>query len=298
MAVHVSNVEAYFQYHPSLAPNILALILFLLVTLVISVQNVKHRSPYMWIVSFTGGLEVGGYISRLVAARTVDLNAYITQLVLTILAPNFLALANYMTVGKVAEHLKLSGRFLNTKTIAGVFFAIDIITIAVQGAGSAIVSSTLQTKGSASESGETIILVGLAVQLAFFALFILVTLYVYRCQGKMPPTAAAPKQVYICLLLTIILITIRNIFRVAETAMKWTGYLMVHEVFFYCLDALPIFLAFCVYSALHFGKYLNIAREPVLVHATSRKTKAQMGPHPAGTSSSGTVLQADSSRLV
>ena len=133
------------------------------------------------------------------------------------------------------EHLKLSGRFLNTKTIAGVFFAIDIVTIAVQRAGSAIVSSTLQTKGSASESGETIILIGLAVQLAFFALFILVTLYVYRCQKKMPPSAAAPKQVYICLLLTIILITIRNIFRVAETAMKWTGYLMVHEVFFYII---------------------------------------------------------------
>lgn len=88
MTVHLRNVEAYFQYHPSLAPNILALILFFLVTLVISVQNGKHRSPYMWIVSFTGGLEVGGYISRLVAARTADLNAYITQLVVTILAPS------------------------------------------------------------------------------------------------------------------------------------------------------------------------------------------------------------------
>lgn len=114
----------------------------------------------------------------------------------------------------------------------------------------------------------------------------------------MSPSAAAPKQVYICLLLTIILITIRNIFRVAETAMKWTGYLMVHEVFFYCLDALPIFLAFCVYSALHFGKYLNITREPVLVHTISRKTKAQIEPRAGGTLAAATPLQADRSRLV
>ena len=37
----------------------------------------------------------------------------------------------------------------------------------------------------------------------------------------------------------------------------WSGYLNTHEKYFYCLDALPIFVAFCVYSVLHFGKYLD-----------------------------------------
>ena len=37
----------------------------------------------------------------------------------------------------------------------------------------------------------------------------------------------------------------------------WGGYLNTHEKYFYCLDALPIFVAFCIYSALHLGKYLD-----------------------------------------
>ena len=37
----------------------------------------------------------------------------------------------------------------------------------------------------------------------------------------------------------------------------WSGYLNTHEKYFYCLDALPIFVAFCIYSVLHFGKYLD-----------------------------------------
>ncbi len=37
----------------------------------------------------------------------------------------------------------------------------------------------------------------------------------------------------------------------------WSGYLNTNEKYFYCLDALPIFTAFCVYSLLHFGRYLQ-----------------------------------------
>lgn len=37
----------------------------------------------------------------------------------------------------------------------------------------------------------------------------------------------------------------------------WNGYLNVHEKYFYSLDAAPIFAAFCVYSGLHFGHYME-----------------------------------------
>ena len=36
----------------------------------------------------------------------------------------------------------------------------------------------------------------------------------------------------------------------------WEGRYNSDEVYFYTLDALPIFVAFCVYSVLHFGLYL------------------------------------------
>ena len=85
-------------------------------------------------------------------------------------------------VGKIAEQLDLKGKFLNAKTLASGFFLIDFICIGVQGAGAAIISATLQSSGTASESGTNIYLVGLAIQLFFFASFAGVTAYVYHLQ--------------------------------------------------------------------------------------------------------------------
>ena len=118
-----------------------------------------------------------------------------------------------------------AGRFLNTKTIASVFFIIDVICIGVQGAGSAIISSTLQSTGKASTTGSTIVLIGLAIQLFFFATFSIVTAYVYHLQ-RTKAAAKVPFTVYICLLATILLITMRNAYRVVEIAVSRAAVLL------------------------------------------------------------------------
>lgn len=270
------TVEDYFQYKPSLALNIIALVLFFSITVIISVQNVKYKSKFMWVVTFTGCLEVAGYVCHLISGETVNLTGYICYLVFVILAPNFLALANYIAVGKIAERMGLSGRFLNAKTIAIVFFVIDLICIGVQGAGSAIVSSTLQDEGAASQSGENIILIGLAIQLFFFASFTFVALYVLSLQRKGSTRNVSPLA-FVCLFVTIALITLRNIYRVIEIADAWDGKYNTHEVYFYCLDALPIFLAFCVYSLLHLGRYLPPVAKGIIAGAQPLGTSTHDG---------------------
>ncbi len=67
-----------------------------------------------------------------------------------------------------------TGKFLNAKSIATAFFIIDLICIGVQGGGSAIISSTLQNDDKASTTGQTVVLIGLAIQLFFFASFTIV----------------------------------------------------------------------------------------------------------------------------
>jgi hypothetical protein len=247
-----NTVESYYQYKPSLALSLVALVLFFTVATVIAIQTYKYRPRcrFMWIVVFTGGLEVAGYISHIIAAQTVNNSAYVSYLVFTILAPNFLALANYIAVGRVAEQLQLSGRFLNAKSIAAAFFIIDLICIGIQGAGSAILSSSLNNNGAASTSGETVVLIGLAIQLFFFSSFTLVAGkmhieiqgsimlqllmklqvqvtqhvvmlagYVYRLQ-QTQASNKVPGQVYVCLFVTIALITLRNVYRVIELAVS------------------------------------------------------------------------------
>ena len=45
--------------------------------------------------------------------------------------------------------------------------------------------------------------------------------------------------------------------RPVHVQVGWGGYLNTHEKYFYCLDALPILVAFCIYSLLPFGEYLD-----------------------------------------
>ena len=239
-------VEDYFQYKPNVALNSVALGLFAAVSAVIAVQTVKYKQKYMWIVVFTGCLEVAGYVSRLIASKQVNLGAYIANLVFIILAPNFLALANYVTVGKIAERLELSGRFLNTKSISIGFFVIDIICIAVQGGGSASISSTLQEAGVASETGTRVVLVGLAVQLFFFASFTVVTAYVYYLQ-RTKAARKVPLLLYVGLTATILLITLRNIYRVIEIAVSDHAWKLFSSII--CLHCLVI-LSACAWLLL------------------------------------------------
>ena len=87
-----TSVEDYYQYKPSIPVNIVALVLFSAITVIIAAQNVKYKQRYMWVIVFTGCLEIAGYISRLISSEKVNLGAYIANLVFIILAPNFLAL--------------------------------------------------------------------------------------------------------------------------------------------------------------------------------------------------------------
>ena len=140
-------------------------------------------------------------------------------------------------------------------------------------AGSAIVSSTLQENGITSQSGERIILVGLAIQLAAFALFVCLTLYIFQ-KSRQSAGPRVPIQVFLCMWGTLAFIAIRNIYRIVEIAIGWAGYLNTHEVYFYTLDALPIFLAFLVFIALPYGRYLSDA--PVMQEGPKQGVQADV----------------------
>ena len=91
-----------------------------------------------------------------------------------------------------------------------------------------MISSTLQDTGVASHSGETTVLIGLAIQLFFFFLFACLTVYIYRADRR--AASRVPIQVYMCMWLTMLGITIRNIYRIVEIGIGWAGYLNTHEV--------------------------------------------------------------------
>jgi hypothetical protein len=59
------------------------------------------------------------------------------------------------------------------------------------------------------------------------------------------------RRLLYALYITLILITIRNIFRLIEFSDGVHGYIATHEAFFYSLDALPIFAGLIVLAVVH-----------------------------------------------
>lgn len=73
--------------------------------------------------------------------------------------------------------------------------------------------------------------------------------------------------------------------RPVHVQVGWGGYLNTREKYFYCLDALPIFVAFCIYSLLPFGKYLGAplalrlptTAKEIIVNDSSSSMQAPVG---------------------
>ena len=130
---------------------------------------------------------------------------------------------------------------------------------------------TASSSSSTQQLGTRVVLVGLAIQLAFFTLFAVLSLHVYRSPRYQSPSALAAhcsqldlQRVWRCLALTTALIAVRNVYRLAEFAQGYTGYINSHQIFFALLDTTTIIIAFIVYTVWHYGTYLPSASAEVL----------------------------------
>lgn len=121
--------------------------------------------------------------------------------------------------------------------------------------------ATAKTESSQS-LGNKVILLGLAIQVIFFGLFIIVTLVVHIRinKGPSPKSLATPapwQKLLWVLYLTSFLIMIRSIFRMVEYAQGSDGSLLQNETYAYVLDALLMFIVTACFVFFHPSKVLN-----------------------------------------
>lgn len=94
---------------------------------------------------------------------------------------------------------------------------------------------------------NNILLAGLAIQLASFAVFLVILAFCIFRFSRLPSkdSAGLKKSIVLFAWLTVIgiLVQLRTAFRLAETSQNVQGYLSTHEVYFACLEFLPIILA-------------------------------------------------------
>jgi hypothetical protein len=206
------------------------------------------------------------------------------QSVLLLVAPALFAASIYIILGRVI--LLVDGeRFslIRQKWLTAAFVTGDVLSFMIQSGGGGI-----QAMGTLSSmhTGETLIVAGLFMQLAFFGFFIVVAgLFHYRlinnkpskqltlrcCGGKgrgrrlTASSSAAPINASIPVDLDALpwkrhiyalyggsaLIMVRSIFRVIEYLQGNDGYLLKHEVFLYVFDAVLMLLVMVLFNWIH-----------------------------------------------
>ncbi|EHK99928.1 putative protein RTM1 [Glarea lozoyensis 74030] len=178
---------------------------------------------------------------------TESIPIYSIQTILILLAPALFAASIYMVLGRLivslgAEHLSP----IRIKWLTKIFVIGDVVAFLGQAAGGGIMSSG---SASALHTGEVVTVAGLAVQLVFFSVFIIVS-FVFHRRFKASTEAAAMRvpakemlrhrnweTVLYVLYAASALILIRSVFRLIEFAMGNDGVLLSNEVYAYLFDA-------------------------------------------------------------
>ncbi|KAK2764727.1 rta1 domain-containing protein [Colletotrichum kahawae] len=276
----------FYHYDPSLPAACIFIALFGISFVLYVFQMIKFRSWYF--VPFLIGccFEIVGYIGRALSAiETPDwtTTSYTIQSLTLLLGPALLAASIYMVLGRLirfleAEHLAL----IRTKWLTKIFVLGDVISFVTQGAGSLLPlfettrGAILSRAKSLSDVdlGENIIIAGLAVQIAFFGVFIIVIcLFHYRINRS--PTGPCNSvtlrwRPFIWILYgASILIMVRSVFRVTEYVTGSNGVLIASEVYIYVFDAALMFLATAMFNLFHPGRIIRMDHKLTAISETS-----------------------------
>lgn len=152
--------------------------------------------------------------------------------------------------------------FVRRTWLTQIFVTGDVICFLCQAGGAGLLSS-----GNLGliNTGNDIIVAGLFIQVVFFGLFVIAAgLFHYRLvklPGYSQNTERPWKKHMAGLYIVSILIFVRSIVRCVEYIEGFFGYIITHEVFLYCFDATPMFVAVVTMNWTHPGEVAKHVRE-------------------------------------
>ena len=224
-----------------------------------------HRLwPFSILLLLTTVFELVGYVFRLRSSPPPVGNPYnvinfVVQYFFIVVAPVFLSAGIYTTLTSLIAALGqgLSPFGLSKKTILWGFITSDVVATITQVAGAAMIG-VAESNNQPSDRGNNILLGGLAFQVFTFLLF-LILLFVFLARARKAATSTGEGGLMRfsgALVVSSLLVYLRTIFRLAETAEGVGGYASTHEAFFGALEFAPIVAAIFILGWWHPGKWI------------------------------------------
>ncbi|KAI8319176.1 hypothetical protein GQ54DRAFT_320437 [Martensiomyces pterosporus] len=248
----------YFTYVPTNTVPQIALAAYFIIGVVLVIQTVRARAQHwIFILAGTAFAESLGYAFRTACVYNITFGLYVLMVLFLLLPPNALALVNYKTLGMVVRESAASPRWfwLRPKFITWFFFASDLLSIALQGAGGG-----MSTQESLQDQAKIVALIGLTIQLVFFAAFFAIAIYVWlRPEYTVAPgpkdrdEKSTKRKVMSIVVVTTIVLYLRSVYRIVEFADGYGGKIYSAEWAFYVFDTILILITFLTYMVCFIG---------------------------------------------
>jgi hypothetical protein len=231
-------------------------------------------------------VEIVGYLARAISnseAPHLTLSPYVIQTLLLLVAPPLFAASIYMILGRVILSVDApSYSLIKPKWLTKVFVTSDVVCFLVQLAGAYTLRHSdycrplltcigaglmASSHSSTSKMGSDIVLAGLVLQIVIFGFFVVLAMVFHRRLRSMPTpssydTSPPWSKSMLLLYITCSLILVRNIVRVAEFIQGFDGYIILHEVFLYVFDALPMLVMMVTFNISYPSNLSRPGRRP------------------------------------
>ncbi|CEH15378.1 hypothetical protein CBOM_03695 [Ceraceosorus bombacis] len=259
-------------YAPNFGGNLFFAIVFGLCLLLQFILGIKYRTWTWWAAMVSGlVLELAGYIGRLLQHNNVwDANAFKLQLVTLILGPSFLSGSIDLTLKHIVIVFGKQYSHIKPALYTWFFIGLDFFSIVIQAIGGGLASAA--TSGSNNNvnmlnTGNHMILAGIAIQVFQLVLFGIVTAdYVrrlFQARKRGGETLSKEAEAYLAdckfrgfcaaIIIGYFGILIRCIYRLPEMADGWGNGLQRNEPSFLVLDGGMVAMASIVLTAFHPG---------------------------------------------
>lgn len=203
-----------------------------------------------------------GYIGRILGhSDPTSLGPYVIQSLLILIAPAFFAASLYMIVGRIIALIDVAKHsVIRLKWLTKIFVIGDCISFLVQALGGGVAAAGKSP--STLALGNNLIIVGLALQIAFFGVFV-VSAAIFHMRIKESPTAFSSRASFplrrhmLVLYVTGGMIFVRSVFRIIEYVVGNDGWILQHEVMLYIFDTLLMIAVVGIVAGYHPGRLLK-----------------------------------------
>jgi len=262
--------SSYYYYRVSLAANSTFIALFSISLISFILTFVLTRRALAFFLAFFAGvvLEVIGYAGRILSYENQwDENGFLMQIVCLTIAPAFMAGGIYLCLRRIVYAFGPENSRIAPESYTRIFIPCDVLSLLLQAAGGGL-ASTASHQGKPPDTGDHIMVAGLAFQVLTLLVFIVLCAdFVIRTSRRyksMGEAAFDQDPIYIslrgsykfkgfvaALTLATICIFWRSVFRVAELSEGWTGHVIRQQNLFIGFEGVMVIVACLALNIFH-----------------------------------------------